>query len=24
MKVEQVVDYARMHQHPLRCGMEEV
>jgi ATP-dependent Clp protease adaptor protein ClpS len=24
MKVEQVVDYARQHQHPLRCGMEEV
>jgi ATP-dependent Clp protease adaptor protein ClpS len=24
MKVEQVVDYARKHQHPLRCGMEEV
>ena len=24
MKVEQVVDHARKHQHPLRCGMEEV
>ena len=24
MKVEQVVDYARQHQHPLHCGMEEV
>ena len=24
MKMEQVVDYARQHQHPLRCGMEEV
>lgn len=24
MKVEQVGDYARQHQHPLRCGMEEV
>jgi len=24
MKVEQVVDLAREHQHPLRCGMEEV
>jgi ATP-dependent Clp protease adaptor protein ClpS len=24
MKVEQVVDLARQHQHPLRCGMEEV
>ena len=24
MKVEQVVDRAREHQHPLRCGMEEV
>ena len=24
MKVEQVGDYARQHQHPLRCGMEEI
>ena len=24
MKMEQVVDYARQHQHPLRCGVEEV
>ena len=24
MKMEQVVDYARQHQHPLRCGMEEL
>ncbi len=24
MKVEQVVDRAREHQHPLRAGMEEV
>jgi ATP-dependent Clp protease adaptor protein ClpS len=24
MKVEQVVDLARVNQHPLRCGMEEV
>ena len=24
MKMEQVVDYARQHQHPLRSGMEEV
>ena len=24
MKVEQVVDHARKHQHPLRCGMEEI
>jgi ATP-dependent Clp protease adaptor protein ClpS len=23
-KVEQVMDYARQHEHPLRCGMEEV
>ena len=24
MKMGQVVDFARQHQHPLRCGMEEV
>ena len=24
MKMEQVVDFARQHQHPLRCGMEEM
>ena len=24
MKVEQVGDYAKQHQHPLRCGMEEI
>jgi ATP-dependent Clp protease adaptor protein ClpS len=23
MKTEQVIDYARQNQHPLRCGMEE-
>jgi ATP-dependent Clp protease adaptor protein ClpS len=23
MKVDQVMGYARVHQHPLRCGMEE-
>lgn len=24
VKVEQVLDFAKMHQHPLRCGMEEI
>jgi ATP-dependent Clp protease adaptor protein ClpS len=24
MKVDQVMDYARQEQHPLRCGMEEI
>ena len=24
MKVEQVGDYAKQHEHPLHCGMEEV
>lgn len=23
-KVEQVMDYARKYEHPLRCGMEEI
>jgi len=23
-KVDQVIDYARKHQHPLQCTMEEV
>ena len=24
MRVEQVGDYARKHEHPLHCGMEEI